>query len=148
MDFNTPEVPKGVLLMLLSCPIMNNVENGKEGFMMVEKRNLKRRAFSYYMQAVDNVSQQVVGYLSDISPRGFRLDCKKPIAPNKQFELRLDLTNDVATKAFMVLLVRSKWCRIDELDPFVYNIGVEIVSIAPDDAAIFKRIVEKYGTGQ
>jgi len=116
--------------------------------MMVEKRNLKRRAFSYYMQAVNNTTQQAVGYLSDISPRGFRLDCKKQIAPDQQMELRLDLTGDVANKAFMVLMARSKWCKSDELDPFVYNIGFEIVDIAPDDAAIFKRIVEKYGTGQ
>ncbi len=114
---------------------------------MAEKRNLKRRAFSYYMQAVDNITQQVIGYLADISPRGFRLDCKKPIQINQEYELRLDLTDDVANKAFMILFVRSKWCRIDELDPFVYNIGFEIVKIGPEDAAIYQRIIEKYGSG-
>ena len=112
---------------------------------MAEKRNLKRRPFSYYMQAVDNITQQVIGYLADISPRGFRLDCKKPIQVEQEYELRMDLTDDVANKAFMILLARSKWCRLDELDPFVYNIGFEVVSIEPEDAAIFQRIIEKYG---
>jgi PilZ domain len=115
---------------------------------MVEKRNLKRRGFSYYMQAVDNVTEQVVGHLADISPRGFRLDCKKEIKPNQQIELRLDLTGDVADKPFMAFVARSKWCKIDELDPFIYNIGFEIVKMSQEDAAIFKRIVEKYGAGQ
>ena len=112
----------------------------------MEKRNLKRRAFSYYMQAVDNITQEVIGYLSDISPRGFRLDCKKPIQPNQEYELRMDLTDDVANKAFMIMLVRSKWCRQDVFDPFVYNVGFQITGIQPDDAAIFQRIIEKYGT--
>ena len=113
---------------------------------MAEKRNLKRQTFSYYMQAVDNITQEVIGYLADISPRGFRLDCKKQIQANQEYELRMDLTDDVADKAFMIMLVRSKWCRQDVFDPFVYNVGFQLVSIAPDDAAIFQRIIEKYGT--
>jgi hypothetical protein len=114
---------------------------------MSEKRNVKRRSFSYYMQAVDNSTQKVMGYLADINQLGFRLDCKQSLPVNKDFQIRLDLTSDVATKAYMVMGVRSKWCRLDELDPFIYNIGFQLVNIAPDDAEIFKRIVEKYGTG-
>lgn len=112
---------------------------------MAEKRNLKRRGFSYYMQAVDNNTQKAIGYLADISPRGFRLDCKQPLPTGQDYELRLDLTNDVASKAYMIVVARTKWCRLDELDPFVYNIGFQLVSMAQDDLEIFHRIVEKYG---
>jgi hypothetical protein len=115
---------------------------------MVEKRNLKRRAFSYYMQAVDEKTQKTLGYLADISPRGFRLDCKQSLPPDQDYQLRLDLTSDVADKPFMVIVARTKWCRIDVLDPFVFNIGFQVVNMGPEDAAIFQRIVEKYGTGQ
>ncbi len=115
---------------------------------MAEKRNLKRRAFSYYMQAADNNTQKLIGYLSDISPGGFRLDCKQPLPTEQDYQLRLDLTNEVANKPFMIMAARTKWCRLDELDPFVYNIGFKLVNIAPDDAEIFQRIVERYGSGQ
>jgi hypothetical protein len=114
---------------------------------MAEKRNLKRRAFSYYMQAVDEKTEKTIGYLADISPTGFRLDCRQPLPTEQDYQLRLDLTNDVATKAYMVVVARTKWCRLDELDPFVYNIGFQIVTIEPEDAEIFKRIFEKYGAG-
>jgi hypothetical protein len=114
---------------------------------MAEKRNLKRRAFSYYMQAVDENIEKTLGYLADISPSGFRLDCKQPLPIGQDYQLRLDLTNDVADKAYMSIIARTKWCRLDELDPFVYNIGFQIVTIEPEDAEIFKRIVEKYGAG-
>ena len=115
---------------------------------MAEKRNIKRRAFSYYMQAVDNNTQKTLGYLADISLTGFRLDCKQPLPADQDYQLRLDLTSDVSGKAFMILVARTKWCRIDELDPFVYNIGFQVVNMAPEDASIFHKIVEKYGTGQ
>ena len=115
---------------------------------MVEKRNAKRRGFSYYMQAVDEDTQKALGYLADISPRGFRLDCKQSLPPEHEYRLRLELTNDVAGKPFMIVVARSKWCRIDELDPFVFNIGFQLVSMDQEDLPIYQRIVEKYGTGQ
>ena len=113
---------------------------------MAEKRNLKRKAFSYYMQVVDDNTEKKVGYLADISSHGFRLDCKLQLPVNQNYALRFDLTDEVADKAFMVLVARSKWCRLDELDPFVYNIGFQIISIGAEDLAIFQRMVEKYGT--
>jgi hypothetical protein len=116
---------------------------GKES----EKRNLKRKAFSYYMQVIDDNTDKVLGYLADISSSGFRLDCRQQIPIKQNYSLRFDLTDEVASKAFMVLVAGSKWCRLDELDPFVYNVGFQIVSIDPEDAEIFKRIVEKYGKG-
>ncbi len=112
-----------------------------------EKRNLKRKPFSYYMQVSDDNSDHIIGYLSDISPRGFRLDCRRELPINQTFSLRFDLTDEVASKPFMVLVARSRWCRLDELDPFVYNVGFQIVSMDAEDVEIFKRITEKYGRG-
>lgn len=99
------------------------------------------------MQVVDDSSDQLLGYLADISSTGFRLDCRQQLAANQNYSLRFDLTDEVADKAFMVLVARSKWCKLDELDPFVYNVGFQIVSIDAEDVTIFKRIVEKYGIG-
>jgi hypothetical protein len=113
---------------------------------MADKRNLKRRHFSYYMQAVDNITQEMVGYMADISPNGFRLDCKRPIQPNQEYELRFDLTSEVADKPFVTLLARSKWCRLDEFDPFVYNVGFQLIRVELEDIEIFRRILQKYGT--
>lgn len=115
---------------------------------MPEKRNLKRRSFSYYMPVIDNNSQEMIGYLADISSRGFRLDCKQPLPTGQDYQLRLDLTGDVSSKSFIIVVGRSKWVKPDDLDPFVTNVGFEIVSMAPDDAKVFQLLVEKYGTGQ
>jgi hypothetical protein len=46
----------------------------------------------------------------------------------------------------MVFLARSKWCKVDPLDPFCYNVGFQLINISPEDIKIFSRMMEKYGT--
>ena len=113
---------------------------------MAERRSKDRKDFSYYMRLTDVDSGELVGHLVDISINGFKLDSQKPLPVDKVFRFHMDLTSEVASKPFMVFKARSKWCQTDPFDPFVYNVGFELVDIAPSDSAIFKRIVEQYGT--
>lgn len=113
---------------------------------MSERRNLERRDFSFYMRLVDNDTQKLVGHLVDISSGGFKLDSQSPIPVEKDFRLRMDLTAEVASKPAMTFVARSKWCEVDPLDPFIYNVGFQLVNISPADLDIFNRMMEKYGT--
>ena len=113
---------------------------------MNERRNLRRKVFSYYMQLVDNDTQELVGHLVEISSGGFKLDTQNPIPINKDIRFRMELTSDVADKPYLVFLARSRWCKIDPFDPFVYNIGFQLINISPGDIEIFNRMIEKYGT--
>lgn len=113
---------------------------------MSEKRKKDRREFTYYMQVKDDTTKKIIGYLSDISTGGFKLDCPQQIPPGQDFRLQIDLTAEVADKTTMVFIARSKWCRPDHIDPTSYNVGFEIVNMAPSDMMIFQRIFEKYGS--
>ena len=95
--------------------------------------NLERNDFSYYMRLVDSETQELVGHLVDISSGGFKLDSQKPIPVNKDFRFRMDLTSEVANKPAMVFVARSKWCEVDPLDPFIYNVGFQLINISPGD---------------
>ena len=112
---------------------------------MGDRRHLERKDFSYYMRLVDNDTQDLVGHLVDISSGGFKLDSQSPIPINKDFRLRMDLTREVADKPAMVFVARSKWCEVDPLDPFIYNVGFQLVNISPADLEIFNRMMAKYG---
>jgi len=112
---------------------------------MSERRRVDRKDFSYYMRLINNDTNDIVGHLVDISSGGFKLDSEAPIPINKDFRFRMDLTNEVANKPSMTFLARSKWCRVDPLDPFLYNVGFQLVNIAPGDIEIFNRMVETYG---
>jgi len=113
---------------------------------MADKRKIARRDFTYYMQVTDAISKQLIGYLSDISTGGFRLDSPKQIAAGKDFRMQIELTPDIADKNSMVFVARSKWCRPDHVDPNTYNVGFEIINMAPSDVAIFERMFDKYGS--
>jgi len=97
---------------------------------MPERRRKDRKDFSYYMRLTDVDTGDLVGHLVDISTAGFKLDSQKALPIEKVYRFHLDLTSEVATKPFMVFKARSKWCQIDPLDPFVYNVGFELVEIA------------------
>ena len=113
---------------------------------MADKRKVSRRDFTYYMQVTNDLTKELIGYLSDISTGGFKLDSPKQINPGQDFRMRIELTPDIADKNVMVFIARSKWCHRDYIDPNSFNVGFEIVNMAPSDAAIFQRMFDKYGT--
>jgi PilZ domain len=112
---------------------------------MPDKRKINRRDFTYYMQVTDDLSKKLIGYLTDISSGGFRLDCPKQIPAGQDFRMQIQLTSDIADKNSMSFIARSKWCHPDHVDPNTYNVGFEIVQMAPSDMVIFQRMFDKYG---
>jgi hypothetical protein len=120
----------------------------KGQIMADERRVIKRRKFGYYMRVLDNVQHELIGYLSDISPRGFKLDSTRPLVVNRDYSLRLDLTPEVSDKSFIIFTARSKWSNPDPTDPNSFIQGFEIVNISVHDAEIFQHMVEKYGTNE
>lgn len=113
---------------------------------MSDKRRESRKSFSYYMQLKDAATKELVGHLSDISTGGFKLDSDAPIPLEREYELHLALSPDVARKSFMIFRARSKWCKTDPIDPFVYNVGFHLTAMSPEDREIFTRVVETYGS--
>lgn len=113
---------------------------------MSDKRKINRRDFSYYMQVTNEATKELLGYLSDISTGGFKLDSPKKIAPGQDFRLHIELTPDIAEKNSMVFIARSKWCQPDNIDPSSFNVGFEIINMSPSDMAIFQRMFDKYGS--
>jgi hypothetical protein len=105
----------------------------------------QRKDFFYYMPLINDDTKEIVGHLADISSGGFKLDCQNPIPVHKEFRFLMKLTSEVASKPFMVFMARSRWCRPDPIDPYVYNVGYQLVSIASEDLEIFNRMMEKYG---
>lgn len=105
----------------------------------------ERKEFFYYLQIIDVDTKNVVGHLADISSGGFKLDSQIPVEVNKDFQFRINLTAEVANKPFIVFGARSKWCQVDPIDPYTYNIGYQLVHIASQDLEIFSRLMEKYG---
>lgn len=114
--------------------------------MITEKRNRSRRKFTYYMRVFDNSNSELIGYITDISPRGFKIDSTKPHAVNKEYTLRLDLTSDVSDRSFIIFVARLRWSQPDPTDPTSFMEGFQVMNISPHDEEIFYRMFDKYST--
>ena len=111
---------------------------------MKEKRKIKRRYMLYYMRVYDTESQQQIGNLVDLTPKGAMLVSENPLTVDKIFHLRLELSEDVADKPFLEFSAKSLWCKPD-VEPHFFNTGFKILSLASEDNQIVQRIVEVYG---
>ena len=98
------------------------------------------------MQMYDDQTEELLGHLVDVSQKGFKMDSKKQIPAGRDYRLRMDLIGEISGRPFIVFTARSKWCQTDPMDPFIFNVGFEITGMNQADAAIYKQIVEKYGS--
>jgi hypothetical protein len=111
---------------------------------MAERRKATRHSISYYLRIINVGSNQMLGHLTDLSLTGLRLDCQKIIMANKPFRLRINTTPDISTKDYFEFDACSKWCKVDQIQPGLYNVGFEITGIDPNDREIIIQIIEKY----
>lgn len=111
---------------------------------MEDRRKIKRRFLLYYMRVYDATSRHQIGNLVDITPEGTMVVSDSPFPIESTTRLRLELTEEVANKSFLEFSARSIWCKPD-LSPELYNIGFEILDLAPGDAKIIQRIIKVFG---
>lgn len=113
---------------------------------MPERRTIPRKKFNFYMRVLDDDTQQQLGHMVEVSATGLQLETIAPIAPKRDYYLRLELTPELADRPFIIFVAGSRWCKPDEIQPNLYRVGFEILEIMPDDREIFLNIVKKYAT--
>ena len=116
--------------------------------MVEERRQISRRNFSYYMRVVDEADGKLVGHFSDISTGGFKLDSTKALPINRDYRLRIDQTGEISNKSYITFTARARWCSVDSIDPNLYNVGFQIVTMSPGDYEIFLKMFSTYGVQQ
>jgi hypothetical protein len=81
----------------------------------------------------------------EVGAIGLQLETTAPLALQKDYYLRLELTDDLADRPFMIFIARTKWCKMDDIEPNLFHVGFEIIEIMPDDRQVFLRVLTKYG---
>lgn len=97
------------------------------------------------MRVTDNITHELLGYMSEISRGGFKLETPKVLIVEKDSTLRLEYTSEVKDKPFIVFVARVNWILPDPITPNEYIVGFQIVSISPPEEEIYQSIVENYG---
>jgi len=97
------------------------------------------------MRVLNDDTQEILGHMVEVSAIGLQLETTVALPLQKDYYLRLELTPDLADRPFMIFIARTKWCKMDVIEPNLYHVGFQVVEIMPDDREIFLHIVAKYG---
>jgi hypothetical protein len=111
---------------------------------MDDRRSEKRKFLLFYTRVFDTQSHVQVGHLVDITSMGAMLITPTPIPTGVDFDLKLELSEEVADLPFMEISAQSLWCHAD-IDPAFYNTGFKFLDVSSENATIIKNIVETFG---
>jgi hypothetical protein len=110
-----------------------------------ERRRGERRAFTDYVQFRDIQTGALVGTLSDISLRGFRLEGPDPVTPNMYHQFRIDLPPGLPGSMFIALTARSRWSQRHPMDSRLFLSGYEIQRMDSSAGSAIRHLFERYG---
>jgi hypothetical protein len=96
------------------------------------------------MPVFDNTTNEILGYLSDISARGFKLEGNRPLPVYKVYRMRLNLSAEVSPVSNIIFDAEVMWCEPSPYSPLEYEYGFQITRINPADQRVFEHLVQKY----
>lgn len=111
---------------------------------MKERRKQERKNLVAYTQVFDLYGGILLGYLGDLTISGAMIISEKPMTPDTEITLAIELPELPGIKTIrMSLPARVAWCQQD-LSPQYFNIGFEFKEVAPDQMKLIVSIIETY----
>ncbi|GJQ36772.1 MAG: PilZ domain-containing protein [Anaerolineales bacterium] len=111
---------------------------------MQERRKQERKNLVAYTQVFDLYGGNLIGYLGDLTVSGAMIISEKPIKPETEITLAIELPDlPEINSTRMSLATRVAWCQQD-LSPQYFNIGFEFREITPQQKSLIESIIENY----
>jgi hypothetical protein len=109
-----------------------------------DRRKLKRRHVIFYSRVFDRNSGVLLGHLMDITIEGLMLISEAPLNAGITYHLRMDLPEDVMTKAYLSFEAQCLWSKPD-INPAFYNAGFKVLNMSQDDIDLIENMIDEYG---
>jgi hypothetical protein len=110
---------------------------------MKDRRRRQRRNTPHYLNVLENESGKVLGRLVNITACGLMIVTRNPLAPDRDFELRLLFPRAISGKEGLDVKARSIYCRPDN-NPDYYRIGFKFRQLSSDDATLIEDVLQKF----
>ena len=112
---------------------------------MDEKRKLKRKHLRHQLMIFDRNTDELTGYLLDITPEGIMLTTKNPVEVGATFNLRMALPDKIRGSRQVVFYARSVWCQKEAITDF-FKTGLEVLEITNEDAETIQLLIKEFGS--
>ena len=109
-----------------------------------EKRKHKRIPLHYYLKVSENPTEKHLGYMIDVSEKGFKMLSEDAIPRGSELVCTVHLPEILNNLKEISFRARSCWCCKD-VNPDYYASGYHIEEIEPDGETVSSLIIHKYG---
>ena len=106
---------------------------------MKERRKHKRIPLHYYLKVLESNPEEHLGYMIDVSKKGFQLLSENHIPPGSELVCTVYLPEDLNGSKELSFKARSCWSGRD-VNPTYYASGYHIDEIEPDGDTIIALI--------
>ncbi|MBI3164103.1 MAG: PilZ domain-containing protein [Anaerolineales bacterium] len=111
---------------------------------MKDRRKQERKTLVAYTQVFDLYGGNLIGYLGDLTVSGAMIISEKPLKPDTEITLAIEIPELPGIKAIrMSLATRVVWCQQD-LSPQYFNIGFEFKEVPADRRKLIESIIKNY----
>ena len=110
---------------------------------MAEQRKHDRKYMTNYLRVIDRNTEKLVGNLVDITTEGCMLISDDPIETGVDFELKLDLPEEIRGSRQITFDAHSRWCKSD-VNPEFYDSGFRLSNISTNDIAIIESLIQDF----
>jgi hypothetical protein len=111
---------------------------------MEEKRRLKRRHLIFYLRIFDARTNQLLGYLVDLTPEGIMLMSEHKIERGKKFKLKMDLPSEYSDRQQIEFDAESVWNSTD-INPDFYDTGFKFSNVTVEEQQVIEDIIDDLG---
>ena len=109
-----------------------------------EQRKRKRTRLIYHFRAFDEASGDALGYIGDVSEKGFLVVHERDIALNTNFSLSIEVPLDDGDRGRVSVQAVSVWSRQDR-NPEFKNTGFAFVEPSEQAIAGIQAMIEELG---
>jgi c-di-GMP-binding flagellar brake protein YcgR len=107
------------------------------------KRGSERNALKIYLKTLDIKTNQIFGYVVDITKGGIMLTREQGVEMDDDFKLRMVLPAEIDGKKELSFSAKSRWSKKDSESEF-YNIGMQFINLSPSDLQTIENLIQYY----
>ncbi len=108
----------------------------------METKRQKRKNCKIYMKVFNDKTDDLVGFLVNLTTEGLMLSSDEPIETDTVFNLRVILPEEIKGNKEVTISAKSIWCDQDE--PPLHNTGFQLQDAEKKDIRIIERIMKKF----
>lgn len=112
-----------------------------------EQRRQQRWPLIYYLRVFDQTTDQMMGYIADVSEEGMMLVHEQPIATNKEFHIWMEIPRDEGRRVRVSLRALSLWTKVD-VNPDFFRTGFRLLNPSAGVIQGIEDMVQALGFGE